>query len=94
MWIRYTKCGVGAVPTHGLYGSLTSSFAYKSLIHRTIIDSKDITLTMAQTPTPAGHEHEDAWDQDYLRVDDTHEIYYEQYGKKDGKPGESPPPSI
>lgn len=38
-------------------------------------------------PTPAGHQHDDAYDQNWLRVDDTHEVYYEQYGKKDGKPG-------
>lgn len=43
---------------------------------------------MAQAPpTPAGHQHDDAYDQNWLRVDDTHEVYYEQYGKKDGKPG-------
>ncbi|KAH7391046.1 Alpha/Beta hydrolase protein [Phaeosphaeria sp. MPI-PUGE-AT-0046c] len=42
---------------------------------------------MAQAPpTPAGHQHDDAYEQDWLRVDDTHEVYYEQYGKKDGKP--------
>jgi len=34
-----------------------------------------------------GYEHADAWEQDWLKVDDTHEVYYEQYGKKDGKPG-------
>lgn len=42
---------------------------------------------MAQAPQVTGHQHEDAWDKDWLKVDDTHEIYYEQYGKKDGKPG-------
>ncbi|KAH7086466.1 Alpha/Beta hydrolase protein [Paraphoma chrysanthemicola] len=35
----------------------------------------------------AGHQHEDAWELDWLRVDDIHELYYQQYGKKDGKPG-------
>jgi proline iminopeptidase len=44
---------------------------------------------MAQAPAAVpGYQHEDAWEQDWLRVDDTHEVYYEQYGKKDGKPGE------
>ena len=42
---------------------------------------------MPQAPRPAGYEHDDAWDSDWLRVDDIHEIYYQQYGKKDGKPG-------
>lgn len=34
------------------------------------------------------YQHEDAWNVDWLRVDDVHELYYQQYGKKDGKPGE------
>ena len=42
---------------------------------------------MAQQPQAKGYEHEDAWDADWLRVDETHEIYYEQYGLKDGKSG-------
>jgi hypothetical protein len=42
---------------------------------------------MAQAPQPTGYEHDDAWDTNWLRVDDVHELYYEQYGKKDGKPG-------
>jgi proline iminopeptidase len=42
---------------------------------------------MAQAPQGVtGYEHDDTWDKDWLRVDDIHEIYYEQYGKKDGKP--------
>ncbi|KAF2260541.1 proline iminopeptidase [Lojkania enalia] len=41
---------------------------------------------MSQTLQVTGHEHDDAWDKDWLSVDDIHEIYYEQYGKKDGKP--------
>ena len=45
---------------------------------------------MAQAPIVKGHEHEDAWDEGWLRVDDVHEIYYQQYGKKDGKPGNKP----
>ena len=28
-----------------------------------------------------------AFDSGYLRVDDIHTIYYEQYGRPDGKPG-------
>lgn len=42
---------------------------------------------MAQQPQAKGYEHDDAWDADWLRVDETHEIYYEQYGLKDGKSG-------
>jgi proline iminopeptidase len=43
---------------------------------------------MAHAPQGVtGYEHEDAWDNGWLRVDDTHEVYYEQYGKRDGKPG-------
>ncbi|KAH6878665.1 hypothetical protein J4E91_002452 [Alternaria rosae] len=41
---------------------------------------------MAQTPQFTSYEHEDAWDVNWLRVDDTHELYYQQFGKKDGKP--------
>ncbi|KAH8695735.1 proline iminopeptidase [Phaeosphaeriaceae sp. PMI808] len=41
---------------------------------------------MAQGPTVIGHQHDDAWDREWLRVDDLHEIYYEQYGEKNGKP--------
>lgn len=42
---------------------------------------------MAQQTQPSGYAHEDAWEVDCLRVDSIHELYYEQYGKKDGKPG-------
>jgi hypothetical protein len=42
---------------------------------------------MAQAPQFTSYEHEDAWDVNWLRVDDTHELYYQQFGKKDGKPG-------
>lgn len=42
---------------------------------------------MAQPSQPSGYAHEGAWDVDWLRVDSIHELYYEQYGKKDGKPG-------
>lgn len=44
---------------------------------------------MAKALKVDGHQHEDAWDRGWLRVDDVHEIYYQQYGKKDGKPGQS-----
>ncbi|KAF1828921.1 proline iminopeptidase [Decorospora gaudefroyi] len=40
---------------------------------------------MAQAPQPTGYQHEDAWDVNWLRVDDIHELYYQQFGKKDGK---------
>ncbi|CAO2657927.1 Nn.00g071870.m01.CDS01 [Neocucurbitaria sp. VM-36] len=41
---------------------------------------------MAQAPQISGYQHDDAWDKDWLRVDDVHELFYQQYGKKDGKP--------
>ncbi|KAI4658565.1 uncharacterized protein J4E79_006971 [Alternaria viburni] len=41
---------------------------------------------MAETLQFTSYEHEDAWDVNWLRVDDTHELYYQQFGKKDGKP--------
>ncbi|KAF1935381.1 hypothetical protein EJ02DRAFT_389299 [Clathrospora elynae] len=41
---------------------------------------------MAQAPKTAQYQHEDAWDVGWLRVDETHELYYQQFGKKDGKP--------
>ncbi|KAF1349488.1 proline iminopeptidase [Lizonia empirigonia] len=40
---------------------------------------------MAQAAEVTGYTHDDAWDADWLRVDETHELYYEQYGKQDGK---------
>lgn len=43
---------------------------------------------MAQTLEMPSYQHEDAWNVDWLRVDDVHELYYQQYGKKYGKPGE------
>jgi proline iminopeptidase len=52
---------------------------------------------MAQQPQAKGYEHDDAWDVNWLRVDETHEVYYEQYGLKDGKSGmcaSSTPPII
>jgi proline iminopeptidase len=44
---------------------------------------------MAQATQLTGYEHEDAWDVNWLRVDDIHELYYQQFGKKNGKPGGS-----
>lgn len=41
---------------------------------------------MAQPSQASGYAHEDAWDSGWLRVDSTHELYYEQYGKRDGRP--------
>ncbi|KAI0404000.1 proline iminopeptidase [Xylaria palmicola] len=44
---------------------------------------------MAEQTSPqsvAGHDHEAAYDTAHLKVDSIHEIYYEQYGKKDGLP--------
>ncbi|KNG51874.1 prolyl aminopeptidase [Stemphylium lycopersici] len=41
---------------------------------------------MAQTAEMPSYQHEDAWNVDWLRVDDVHELHYQQYGKKDGKP--------
>lgn len=42
---------------------------------------------MAQASEIHSYQHEDAWNVDWLRVDDVHELYYQQYGKKSGKPG-------
>lgn len=42
---------------------------------------------MAQALQAQGYEHDDAWDVNWLRVDETHELYYEQYGSKEGKAG-------
>lgn len=42
---------------------------------------------MAQQHQAKGYEHDDAWDVNWLRVDETHELYYEQYGLKSGKSG-------
>jgi proline iminopeptidase len=42
---------------------------------------------MAQTIQATGYQHDDAWDTNWLKVDETHELHYQQYGKKDGKPG-------
>ncbi|KAI8933468.1 hypothetical protein NX059_009206 [Plenodomus lindquistii] len=33
-----------------------------------------------------GYEHDDAWDQGWLKVDDLHEVYYQQFGNREGKP--------
>lgn len=35
-----------------------------------------------------GYSHADAFDEGFLSVGSIHKIHYEQYGKKDGKPGE------
>lgn len=50
--------------------------------------SKISNNIMAQIPQVQGYEHADAWDTNWLRVDETHELYYEQYGQKDGRAGE------
>ncbi|KAI1150059.1 proline iminopeptidase [Nemania diffusa] len=40
----------------------------------------------ASSQSVTGYQHEPAYDSGHLKVDDIHEIYYEQYGKKDGLP--------
>jgi hypothetical protein len=35
----------------------------------------------------SGHQHSEAWDSGFLQVDDLHNLHYEQYGPRDGKPG-------
>lgn len=46
---------------------------------------------MSQQASPqsviTGYAHEAAWESTHLKVDSIHEIFYEQYGKKDGLPG-------
>ncbi|KAF2430792.1 proline iminopeptidase [Tothia fuscella] len=37
-------------------------------------------------PSVAGYEHSTAFESGYLSVGEIHTIYYEQYGKEDGKP--------
>jgi proline iminopeptidase len=37
----------------------------------------------------AGYEHEAPFDSGMLPVSSIHQLYYEQYGKKNGKPGTS-----
>jgi hypothetical protein len=69
-----------------------TSTVVSSLIHITRSSplhqgSPENIKTMAQQAQVSGYTHEDPWDTDWLRVDDLHELYYEQYGKKDGKPG-------
>lgn len=44
---------------------------------------------MATNERPLGHQHAAAFDIGHLPVGELHEVYYEQYGKKDGKPGEA-----
>jgi hypothetical protein len=36
-----------------------------------------------------GYTHDDAFDEGDLQVSELHRIHYSQYGKRDGKPGES-----
>lgn len=43
------------------------------------------TATRHDAP-PAGYTHERCFDSGYLPVSDIHSLYYEQYGKRDGKP--------
>jgi proline iminopeptidase len=42
---------------------------------------------MTQQAPPQTYTHEAAYDSGHLGVGSIHEIYYEQYGKKDGLPG-------
>lgn len=37
--------------------------------------------------TNVGYVHEDAFDEGFLQVDQIHNVHYEQYGPRDGKPG-------
>lgn len=65
----------------------THSLNTKTLHSERLASWNLFVFIMAQQPQAKGYEHDDAWDADWLRVDETHEIYYEQYGLKDGKSG-------
>jgi len=41
---------------------------------------------MAPAPRGTGYQHGAPWEQSWIKVDDLHEVYYEQYGRNDGKP--------
>ncbi|KAI1747663.1 proline iminopeptidase [Xylaria castorea] len=44
-------------------------------------------MSQQASPQPVtGYSHEAAWESAHLKVDPIHEIFYEQYGKKDGLP--------
>lgn len=45
---------------------------------------------MASSSSRPGYAHKDAFDEGFLAVGSIHNIYYSQYGKKDGKPGRLP----
>jgi len=40
------------------------------------------------SPVQAGYAQSTPFDEGYLPVGDIHQLFYQQYGKKDGKPGE------
>lgn len=74
-----------AVYTHKF---TSHTYIYLSSTYIVAIILKHCQLrNMAQAPQVQGYEHADAWDTNWLRVDETHELYYEQYGKQDGKAG-------
>jgi hypothetical protein len=54
----------------------------KAIIHRT-------RLCNSPQAAMAGYEHEAPFDSGMLPVSSIHQLYYEQYGKKNGKPGTS-----
>ena len=60
--------------------------AFEDQTELNFINSPKI-LIMANAPQVTPYRHDDAWDKNWLKVDDTHELFYQQYGKKDGKPG-------
>lgn len=47
----------------------------------------DCTYRMSEDTAVSGYSHDDAFDDGLLRVDSVHQIYYAQYGVKDGLPG-------
>jgi hypothetical protein len=79
------------------YIDCDSRSEYKKFVTDRLASRNHFVFIMAQQPQAKGYEHDDAWDVNWLRVDETHEVYYEQYGLKDGKSGmcaSSTPPII
>jgi hypothetical protein len=96
---RYIESGVAVrvsdSPTHDcMFALLTISTTEAWLhplnsaepkLHHQTSDTK-----MAQAPQDVkSYQHEEAYDVNWLRVDDVHELYYRQFGKKDGKSGKT-----
>ena len=86
-WKQLARSVIFSAPADYTLTNSRVIYIYLSSTCSVALTLKHCQLGNMAQPQVQGYEHADAWDTNWLKVDETHELYYEQYGKQDGKAG-------